>query len=398
MVVVGALVCASLLGGCAQKYRSELVSINAAGNNSASRESGNFSFTPDGNKIVFDSTSADLVSPTTPAEQSLVYIRDLTTRTTRLVSVNAAGTGPANRQAHTSALSPDGTKVAFLSSATNMGTPTDGDNVVDVFVRDLVANTTTLVSVNAAGDDGGSQSSQEPVWSPDGTKIAFRSFAWDLGPTDTNTAGDIYVRDLVAGTTTLVTVNAEGTDSGDKTPGEVDQDAVFSPDSQRIAFASRDTDLVPGGTTGQLHVYLRDLGEATTTLVSPNGAGAPATNGASYNPVFSPDGQWLVFESQASNLGPTDTNDLPDVYARNLAAGTTSLVSVNTAGTAGGAGNSALPVFQPGTTKVAFNSASGDLASNDTNGTTDIFLRDLVAGTTQLLTVRQPGGRSANSY
>lgn len=42
---------------------------------------------------MFDSTSSDLVSPNTPSERSLVYIRDLTTGTTWLLTVSESG-GP----------------------------------------------------------------------------------------------------------------------------------------------------------------------------------------------------------------------------------------------------------------------------------------------------------------
>jgi Tol biopolymer transport system component len=389
---VGAVLCAGALSGCAQQYRSQLVSINAAGTNSGSAESGNFTFSPDGTKIVFDSTSVDLVSPATPSGATHVYLRDLTTGKTRLVSVNAAGTGPANRRAMRPVLSPDGTKVAFVSSATNMGPPSDGDNVDDVFVRDLTSNTTSLVSVNASGTDGGSSASAAPVWSPDSTKVAFRSGAADLGPTDTNGQDDVYVRDLVAHTTALVSINHLGTAAGAADPDTDSERAAFSPDGTKIAFQSWATDLVPNDANGRVDVFVRDLTTSTTRLVSTDSTGTVGANGFSVGPVFSPDSTRVAFESQASNLGPTDANGVTDIYVKDLTTGATSLATINVTGAAAGAGPARLPVFVPGRAQLAFSSEAPDLVANDTNGSQeDIFIRDLATGTTQLVTTGQAG-------
>ena len=144
--------------------------------------------------------------------------------------------------------------------------------------------------------------------SPDGTKVAFVSVSSDFGPTDsprwTGNNDDLYVRDLTTGTTTLVSVNAAGTDSANGhsvTP-------VFSPDSTKIAFMSAGSDLGAVDTNDTFDIYLRDLTTGTTTLVSANGVGTAAGNSYSQNPVFSPDGSRIAFESAAEDLGTVDTN------------------------------------------------------------------------------------------
>ena len=88
-----------------------------------------------------------------------------------------------------------------------------------------------------------------------------------------------------------------------------------------------------------------------------------------YNPVFSPDGTKLAFVSEATNLGPTDTNGAPDIYLRDLASGTTTLVSTNAAGTNSGNDNSASSggLFSPVGTKLAYLSYADDIDPPDSD-------------------------------
>src|SRR5262249_13410686 len=134
-----------------------------------------------------------------------VFVRDLQTNTTTLVS-RATGVDGAkgNDQSSTPAISADGRFVAFTSFASNLD-PADRDGTQDVFVRDLQANTTTLVS-RANGINGvkGDNFSGEPTISADGRFVAFTSLAFNLDPADADANEDVYVRDLQAHTTVLV--------------------------------------------------------------------------------------------------------------------------------------------------------------------------------------------------
>src|SRR5262249_20443580 len=110
-------------------------------------------------------------------------------------------------------VSADGRFAAFLDSANNIA-PGDNNNAMDVFVHDAATCKDTLVSVNRAGTGSGNDRSDYVVISANGRYVAFDSYASNLVSGDNNNTVDVFVRDLVAGTTTLVSVNSAGTGSG----------------------------------------------------------------------------------------------------------------------------------------------------------------------------------------
>jgi uncharacterized repeat protein (TIGR01451 family) len=392
--VAGAGLLMALLTGCnpRQPWHSQLLTPNAAGTDGGDSESAGEVFSPDGNLMAFESIASDL-GPTDANGHSDVFLRDMTTGEVSLISANAAGTDSGDVDSWGPVFNPEGTKVAFVSLATDLDAGiTDANERPDVYVRDLITGTTTLISVDAAGTAAADDESGQPVFSPDGTRIAFYSEASDLGPTDTNGDRDVYLRDLSTGTTTLVSVDAAGTDAGG---GE---QPTFSPDGDELAFVSSGTDLGPTDGNGQQDLYLRDLTAGTTSLVSVNAAGTAAGDGATSGPAFNPDGTKIVFESDAADLGPTDTNATTDVYLRDLLAGTTTLISVNAAGTDSGISSSITPSFDPTGGRVLFASHARNLVAADTDNQRDVFIRDLGTATTTLVSVNAAGTSSGNDF
>lgn len=151
----------------------------------------------DGRYVVFHTIADDLVAGDTNASVD-VFVRDVQTGTTTLVSVPAGG-GPGNSHSGNADMSADGRYIVFNSSATNM---VDGDTngQGDVFIRDLQTGTTTRVSVGDDETQSSGQSLNGKV-SDDGQRVAFVSHANNLVAGDTNSDDDIFVRDLAAGTT-----------------------------------------------------------------------------------------------------------------------------------------------------------------------------------------------------
>lgn len=316
--------------------------------------------------------------------------------TSDLVSIDLAGNETGDGASFSPVFSPDGTTLAFVSAASDLvGNDTNG--VSDVYLRDLATGATTLLSTNAAGSQAADGASTDPVFSPDGTKLAFTSQASDLGVVDTNGEVDVYVRDLTTGETVLASAREDGAAVG------VLGAPVFAPDGTKLAFATRfpvfeDLEQLPDGLSNNTDVFVRDLAAATTTLVSVNAAGTHTGNADSSSPQFSPDGSQVAFASGAGDLGPTDTNRATDIYLRDLSTGVTSLVTVDVDGTDAAGGADGPFRFSPDGATVYFTSSATNLvALPDANGVgSDVFARDLIGGTTALITANGAGTSSAD--
>ncbi|HMP60401.1 MAG TPA: carboxypeptidase regulatory-like domain-containing protein, partial [Gemmatales bacterium] len=377
--------------------QTQLVSINAAGTGIGFNAAFSPRITPDGRYVLFLSRATDYVTGISANGSDQVYIRDLQTQTTQMVSVATTGTVGANSSVQNAVVSADGRYVAFTTSATNLvaGIPVSGSNV---YVRDMVTGTTTLATINAAGTasgSGGFFSITDLALSADGRWLLFTSDKTDLTTlVDNNATTDVFLRDLLLGVTHCVSVNLAGT--GTSAGGATE--ATMSSDGRYISFRSVGTDLVATPVSGNSQAYVRDRVLGTTTLVSFNAAGTASTSGSIQNPVVSANGRYVLFMSFASDLvvglPPTSTQ----LYLRDLQTGITRMVDVNAAGTAGSSGFllfSSYRVSDDGNL-VVFIKQSGDLvvgASSDLH----VYARDMAAGITTLLTPNLVPGPSAHS-
>ena len=195
-------------------------------------------------------------------------------------------------------LSHDGRYVLFSSTANNLMLATNNNPIplnvpamLNVFLRDRTNATTSLVSVNVSGVAGGNGDSVAIDISTNGRYALFESSASDLVPGDTNNATDVFVRDLVSGATVLVSVNTNGV-AGNGTSGS----SAITPDGRYVAFVSTASDLVPSDTNGIPEIFVRDLQTGTTVLASVGAASTstlyPSPNSAA--PVITPDGRYVA--------------------------------------------------------------------------------------------------------
>ncbi len=174
----------------------------------------------------------------------------------------------ADGNASTGSLSADGRYVAFQSSARNL----DGDHGTSsqIYVADRIAGTVELVSRTLTGGAPASGSVLLQL-SADGRHVAFVSGATDLVAGDTNGVSDVFVRDRVTGTTSLASVSSTGVQV-DHTANA----GAISGDGRFVAFATAAA-LVAEDTNGTDDIYRRDMVAGTTRLVSATPAGVAAT-------------------------------------------------------------------------------------------------------------------------
>ena len=205
-------------------------------------------------------------------------------------------------------------------------TPTNNYNLVlpfrfNVFLRDNLNHTTALVSVNQNGTGGNGNSFPTGI-STNGQFALFESSASDLVANDTNNASDVFVRDLIAGTTTLVSVSADGGNAKGASRG-----SVLTPDGRYVAFVCTATNLVAGDTNNISDVFVRDLQAGTTALASVGAMSTNSTSG-SESPEITPDGRYVVFYSTATNL-VSQVKTSGEIYVRDMVAGQTIWASTN---------------------------------------------------------------------
>ncbi|MBI3847209.1 MAG: IPT/TIG domain-containing protein [Planctomycetes bacterium] len=189
--------------------------------------------------------------------------------------------------------------------------------------------------------------------------------------------------------------------SVDSTGGESNGSSRYpsmSDDGNRVVFESNASNLVPGDTNGAPDVFLRDLSTGTTTRVSEDSLGAEA-HGQSVQPSISADGRFVSFTSYAPDLVSGDTNGVQDVFVRDLLDATTTRVSVNSSGVEGNStsGNWFSSLSADGRF-VAFASDATNLVSGDTNGIPDTFVHDRLTGETTRVSVSSTGAQTTNGY
>jgi Tol biopolymer transport system component len=302
-------------------------------------------------------------------------------------SVDTEGGDP-NRDSDRPSMSGNGRYVAFQSFASDL-VPGDGNGTYDVFVRDLVSGTTVRASVDTEGGDPDGFS-LFPSISANARHVAFYSLASDLVPGDGNGTDDVFVRDLVSGTIVRASVDTEGDD-----PNSESQFPSISANGRYVAYTSDASDLVPGDRNGTNDVFVRDLVSGTTVRASVDSEGGDP-NSSSFSPSISANGRYVAYTSFASDLVPGDGNGTYDVFVRDLVSGTTVRASLDTEGGDPNSSSFERSISANGR-YVAFSSDASDLVPGDGNGAADVFVRDLVSGTTVRASVDTEGG-DPNSF
>jgi Tol biopolymer transport system component len=281
-------------------------------------------------------------------------------------------------------------KLVVFESGASNLVKNDTNGVSDIFVRNIATGKTSRVSVGGSNRQANGPSHSARGISYNGRYVVFESFATNLVKGDTNGTWDVFVRDRKARKTYRMSVSSTG-----KQGNSASADPVVSADGRYVAFESSASNLIANDANGAVtDVFVRDRKARTTKLVSLSSGGAHG-NGSSSDPVISGSGRYIAFEAVASNLVAGDTNGATDIFLRDMQARRTTRMSVKSAGGQGPSGSYSAAITNDGRF-VAFESFS-NLAGKDGNHAADVFLRDRVAGKTYRIS-KSSSGRVGNGY
>lgn len=285
--------------------------------------------------------------------------------------------------------SPDGTKIVFYSFASNF-VENDTNNRVDIFIKDLITGIISRVSTDKDGNEANGNS-DSPSFSPDGNKILFTSAATNLVSNSTNDGYAVFIKDIIDNSITMVSTSYNGSH-----PDADCFNPSFSKDGKKVVFSSNASNLISSDTNGYEDVFVKYLSSGFISRVSTSSTGTQA-NKYSREASFSPNGENVIFTSEASNLVSDDTNGVNDIFMKNIL--NQSIIRVSTDSDddevfgsgdeddEGSWGSS----FSPDGSKVLFSSQAITLIDNDTNYRIDLFLKDLETGEVTILSTNSSG-------
>jgi Tol biopolymer transport system component len=367
-----------------------------------------------------------------------VVVRDLLLGTNLLVSANTNNL-PANNFSTTPVISGDGRFVAFASAATdlvNFFPPGDVNRGLDVFVRDLQTGLTTLISVNNAGFGFGRPGNKEsfsPLISANGRFVLFHSAATDLATGSFTTGDNLFLRDRQLGTSAALTTN--GVFSATMTPDgryiafnvslptgvgplyvwdsqssrRIYTNGAFgvalSPDGRKLIYDnfgslyvadpvanSSGALLIASGyrtpfrfsadsryfvaTLGNSQtnqIYLFDAQARTNMLISRSYNSSSPANAKSGSPDISADGRFIAYRSAATDILPTDTIGYPNIFLYDRQTGATTLLTQSRFGSYSADNRSRAPVFSGDGKILFFESSASDLVNQTFNFNPNIF-------------------------
>jgi Tol biopolymer transport system component len=276
-----------------------------------------FALSGDGRYVVYSSFATNLVPDDTNGQEDIFLFDRRRVTTTRIV-VTSTGGQPIRSASCNPAISADGTSIAFYS---------DEADVEHVYARvyDTATATSSVVSVNSLGQPSNAIAADRTSISGDGRRVAFASQA-KLVPGDGNGDRDIYVYDRQAGATELSSANPMGIAGN-----SISYQSTLSADGRFVAFTSAATNLVPGDSNGRIDVFVHDLMSGSTLRASTDYVGREP-EGGSFDPSISRDGRYVAFVSETILTPRTSSACPGGVHIRDLLAQSTEFVAVDSAG------------------------------------------------------------------
>ncbi len=343
-----------------------------------------------------------------------IFLRDTLGGTTIRISTDSNG-NEANGASALPEISADGRYIVFDSLASNL-VGSDSNSVKDVFVKDVWTGTTVRLSTTGGGSGGNAQSHTAAI-SADAAYVVFDSDASNLLVTsDTNSTTDVFraVQSLYSPDTdgdglhddieAILGTSINDTDSDDD--GLSDYDEINHDLDAFNYIPGVDTDPLNNDTDsdgfldgGEVQFGSDPLSAGSVPdspiRVSTDSAGVEG-DALSYTSVVSADGRYVAFESDATNLVTGDTNGVSDIFIKDTQTGITTRVSTDTNGIEANAVSYSAAISGDGR-YVAFRSQATNLVVGDTNGVWDIFVKDTQTGVTTRVSTDSGGIQGNNA-
>jgi len=253
--------------------------------------------------------------------------------------------------------------------------------------RQATAQVISRDSVDSAGAEADGSTNLALI-SADGRFVLMVSVASNLVANDTNGAQDVFVHDRSTGVTECVSADPSG-NPGNAASGGFLPSASISADGHFVSFVSDATNLVSNRTTSGSQIFVRDRSTGITEIASVDATGNESNASCLFS-WLSDDGGIVAFDSDGSNLVAGDTNGCSDVFVRDRATGAIERVNVDSAGNQANQGGDLATISADGQV-VCFTSTSTNLVAGDTNKVLDVFVRDRRIGVTERVSVDSAG-------
>jgi Tol biopolymer transport system component len=342
----------------------------------------------DGRFVVFTSAASNLVPGDTNVSQD-VFGREVGGGRVELISAASDGRPPEFSKSGSPAVSANGRFVAFTSGAGLV--PGDTNSRFDVFVRDRETGRTEIVSRASDGSQSTWETTSESI-SADGRFVTFLVIE-PLLPQDTNGAADVYLRDRRTGHLEIVSTTSAGEQGN-----SVSFESKIVAGGRFVAFLSRATNLVPGDTNDLLDLFVKDRVTGTVERVSAAGGIQGNSHVSDFDYDISSDGRWVSFLSGATNLVPEDTDGgAGDIYLKDRRTGQLSLVSVAGDGVQDDTIKGWTSISDDGRLSTFIESIEIFLPNGDNDFVSNIYVRDMVAGRTDLVSMTRNGTKGNGS-
>lgn len=318
-VAVGGVVCGggTAFAGPAGPAGNRLVDLASAAVAAAGAAEGP-TVSADGRFVVYSSAAGDLRGAEGPGGIAQIYRTDLASGTTVLVS--QLGGVPGDARSHDPQISDDGQTVAYLSEAGNLATGAAGD-LPQLYTWSAASGSSTLTSV--AGGLPFSEGVDDFELAGDGLSSAVSTLTGVLPGVSTNGVHQVYLLGVGAAARLVSDAGTSGT------AGFASDviDPALSRDGRFVVFVSRG----PGSATGPFQVYLRDTVTRTTTLVTMSSLGRPGDRD-SVSPAISGDGATIAYVGDSTNLATRGEGRAGGVFIRDLRTGRTVQTDVTPSG------------------------------------------------------------------